>query len=229
VVERADRVGCVSTAGFLGALVTTLLASLWFSRYLSQYQWLVCPRKDLTILKWLHCEPANTFRALPATETFAPLPGFVRHAVLAALPKGTTIMPIQLHALSFAVRAAGALDLFHKSANGSLTRFACTQMFAAVIAPFGGFFASGFKRALRVKDFGDSIPGHGGLTDRMDCQVVMAVFSYIYIDSIVGLGCVSLGVARLAGERRADILPTQGCDGGRAGRESRAAVRRRQA
>jgi hypothetical protein len=63
-------------------------------------------------------------------------------------------------------------------------------MFAAVIAPFGGFFASGFKRALRVKDFGDSIPGHGGLTDRMDCQVVMAVFSYIYIDSIVGLGCV---------------------------------------
>ena len=65
-----------------------------------------------------------------------------------------------------------------------------TQLFAAVIAPFGGFFASGFKRALRVKDFGDSIPGHGGLTDRMDCQVIMAVFSYIYIDSIVGLGCV---------------------------------------
>ena len=67
-----------------------------------------------------------------------------------------------------------------------------TQLFAAVIAPFGGFFASGFKRALRVKDFGDSIPGHGGLTDRMDCQVIMAVFSYIYIDSIVGLGCVPL-------------------------------------
>lgn len=65
-------------------------------------------------------------------------------------------------------------------------------MFAAVIAPFGGFFASGFKRALRVKDFGDSIPGHGGLTDRMDCQVVMAVFSYIYIDAIVGLGDVTV-------------------------------------
>lgn len=35
----------------------------------------------------------------------------------------------------------------------------------------GGFFASGFKRAFKIKDFGDSIPGHGGLTDRMDCQV----------------------------------------------------------
>ncbi|KAK9850286.1 hypothetical protein WJX84_009664 [Apatococcus fuscideae] len=54
-------------------------------------------------------------------------------------------------------------------------------MFASIIAPFGGFFASGFKRGFKIKDFGDSIPGHGGMTDRMDCQVVMAVFSYIYV------------------------------------------------
>lgn len=44
-------------------------------------------------------------------------------------------------------------------------------MFASIIAPFGGFFASGFKRSFKIKDFGDSIPGHGGMTDRMDCQV----------------------------------------------------------
>ncbi len=35
-------------------------------------------------------------------------------------------------------------------------------IFASVVAPFGGFFASGFKRAFKIKDFGDSIPGHGG-------------------------------------------------------------------
>ncbi|KAH7351997.1 hypothetical protein KP509_19G024300 [Ceratopteris richardii] len=58
-------------------------------------------------------------------------------------------------------------------------------LFASVIAPFGGFFASGFKRAFRIKDFGDSIPGHGGITDRMDCQMVMAVFSYIYYQSFI--------------------------------------------
>lgn len=44
--------------------------------------------------------------------------------------------------------------------------------FASLVAPFGGFFASGFKRAFDIKDFGHSIPGHGGMTDRMDCQCV---------------------------------------------------------
>jgi len=46
------------------------------------------------------------------------------------------------------------------------------SVFASLVAPFGGFFASGFKRAFDIKDFGHSIPGHGGMTDRMDCQCV---------------------------------------------------------
>ena len=32
-------------------------------------------------------------------------------------------------------------------------------VFASIFAPFGGFFASGFKRAFKMKDFGDTIPG----------------------------------------------------------------------
>lgn len=47
-------------------------------------------------------------------------------------------------------------------------------LFASFLAPFGGFFASGFKRAFKIKDFGDTIPGHGGFTDRMDCQVLLS-------------------------------------------------------
>ena len=58
-------------------------------------------------------------------------------------------------------------------------------LFASLIAPFGGFFASGFKRAFKIKDFGSSIPGHGGITDRMDCQILTAMFVYIYHASLV--------------------------------------------
>jgi len=50
------------------------------------------------------------------------------------------------------------------------------SIFASLVAPFGGFFASGFKRAFGIKDFGHSIPGHGGMTDRMDCQYVKELF-----------------------------------------------------
>jgi phosphatidate cytidylyltransferase len=46
-------------------------------------------------------------------------------------------------------------------------------LFASLLAPLGGLFASGFKRAIKIKDFALTIPGHGGITDRMDCQILM--------------------------------------------------------
>jgi CDP-diglyceride synthetase len=59
-------------------------------------------------------------------------------------------------------------------------------IFASLLAPLGGLFASGFKRALKIKDFANVIPGHGGLTDRMDCQILMVkkkkfILSYIIL------------------------------------------------
>ncbi|GAB0094580.1 Phosphatidate cytidylyltransferase [Sergentomyia squamirostris] len=59
------------------------------------------------------------------------------------------------------------------------------SLFSAVIGPFGGFFASGFKRAFKIKDFGDVIPGHGGIMDRFDCQFLMATFVNVYIYSFI--------------------------------------------
>ena len=59
------------------------------------------------------------------------------------------------------------------------------SIFASVIGPFGGFFGSGFKRAFKIKDFGDMIPGHGGVMDRFDCQFLMATFVNVYIHSFI--------------------------------------------
>jgi phosphatidate cytidylyltransferase len=66
---------------------------------------------------------------------------------------------------------------------------------AAAAAGTGGFFGSGFKRAFKMKDFGDTIPGHGGVTDRFDCQMIMAMFAYLYYWNYVAAPAATLGEA----------------------------------
>eukprot|EP01018_Ginkgo_biloba_P024691 Gb_11649 [translate_table: standard] len=137
--------------GFIGASVSTIISAFLLANLMGRFQWLTCPRKDLSIA-WLSCDPGPMFKLKHySIESWVPS-WFPWNEV--------TVLPVQKHALAFG-------------------------LFASSIAPFGGFFASGFKRAFNIKDFGDSIPGHGGITDRMDCQMVMAVFSYIYYQSFV--------------------------------------------
>lgn len=57
--------------------------------------------------------------------------------------------------------------------------------FASVVAPFGGFFASAIKRAYNIKDFDSLVPGHGGLMDRMDCQFLMLLCTWIHYSTFV--------------------------------------------
>jgi phosphatidate cytidylyltransferase len=71
-----------------------------------------------------------------------------------------TIRPIVLHAVVMAI-------------------------FGSLIAPFGGFFASAIKRAYNKKDFDNIFPGHGGFTDRTDCQYITGLFVYVYYQMFI--------------------------------------------
>lgn len=84
-------------------------------------------------------------------------------------------------------------------------------VFASFIAPFGGFFASGMKRAHGIKDFDSIFPGHGGMTDRMDCQLVMAMFVFAYFHTFIGTGQVEVSrllrqISLLSLQEQIDIL-----------------------
>lgn len=57
--------------------------------------------------------------------------------------------------------------------------------FASLVAPFGGFCASSIKRAYALKDFSNVIPGHGGLMDRLDCQFLMALATFVHLKTFV--------------------------------------------
>ncbi len=44
---------------------------------------------------------------------------------------------------------------------------------------------SAIKRAYGIKDFDSVIPGHGGVTDRMDCQLVMILFTFVHYQTFI--------------------------------------------
>jgi phosphatidate cytidylyltransferase len=147
--------------GFVGAWICTLIFGFLWTTLLMQFDYMVCPVKDLGVSAWssVSCDPKNpVFTSVP--WQLSPAWATIAKLVTRQDIQEVWIAPVQLHALVMAC-------------------------FASLIAPFGGFFASGVKRAFNIKDFGDSIPGHGGMTDRMDCQFLMGVFSSIYYQSFI--------------------------------------------
>ncbi len=51
-----------------------------------------------------------------------------------------------------------------------------------IIGMLGDLFASVIKRAVGIKDYGNLIPGHGGILDRFDSMLLIAPFLYMYAE-----------------------------------------------
>ncbi|KAK6197380.1 cytidylyltransferase family-domain-containing protein [Scheffersomyces amazonensis] len=161
--------------GFVGAWICTGIAAVIFSFFLSQSDYLICPAVNLSthLYNFPHCEPNPVFipqiYQIPQNIidiVFTPIKNF--NSAIEPQYEIISIKPIYIHSAILAT-------------------------FASLIAPFGGFFASGLKRAFGIKDFGDTIPGHGGITDRLDCQFLMGSFSYLYYQTFISNQNVSIG------------------------------------
>lgn len=55
----------------------------------------------------------------------------------------------------------------------------------SVISQVGDFTASAIKRYCGIKDFGEIMPGHGGVLDRFDSIIMISPFVYILFEFII--------------------------------------------
>ena len=52
---------------------------------------------------------------------------------------------------------------------------------ASAVGQFGDLCLSAVKRVAGIKDFGDVLPGHGGILDRMDSCMLALPYTYLFI------------------------------------------------
>merc|ERR1712232_1204978 len=154
--------------GFIGAFFSTIIFAYFFGSLLGNWEIFYCPKTD--ILGSVECIKNPIF-----SHYYYNVPALISETCKSLGFEWTKISmrPCQVYAIYFAI-------------------------FASTVAPFGGFLASGFKRAFGFKDFGDLIPGHGGIIDRMDCQVMMASFSFVFYLSFIAGPTTSTGVLNAA-------------------------------
>jgi len=160
--------------GFIGAFAATLIFAWYFTLFWERTSWgginqvALCPSRGFS-WETPPCDPLTVDGGI-----HGPRP-FIEFAIGKAMNK---------HIMS----PMGASFLLAFNCSEFQLHALVMATFASLVAPFGGFFASGVKRTLGLKDFGHVLRDHGGFTDRMDCQLVMGSFSYMYSHYFIPLG-----------------------------------------
>jgi len=185
--------------GFIGAFGFTMIAGWYLSRFLAQYTWMTCPTNDFQwIPEPLSCDPDPIF-----LEAYAYVPPqlfelFPQSLVRMMVPNIVEICSSKQSDLLVPC-VSGKSDQTHHHFEMTIKNYYPIQMhalwlslFASLVAPFGGFLASAIKRAYGIKDFDSIIPGHGGVMDRMDCQFLMALCTWVHYNTFVKLATVSV-------------------------------------
>lgn len=70
------------------------------------------------------------------------------------------------------------LLIFNDVIYVSYTVLACSAVICSVIGMVGDLFASAIKRQTGIKDYGNIMPGHGGVMDRFDSVLFVAPVLY---------------------------------------------------
>jgi len=118
------------------------------------------------------------------TDTFAYLIGckFGKHKLTPVSPKksiegsiagviGNVIISL---IYTYCINKTGNIEISYLAITG-------ISIILSILAQLGDLAASSIKRYVGIKDFGNLIPGHGGMLDRIDSILFIAPFAYFLL------------------------------------------------
>ena len=118
------------------------------------------------------------------TDTFALLTGMLvgNHKLTDISPKKTIEGSIGGTLMGTIVATAFYFTVINSSC--SLVLLILVTCGLSVVGQIGDLFFSAIKRKHNIKDFSNLIPGHGGVLDRLDSLIFVAIIFMIFIERL---------------------------------------------
>ncbi|WP_010252259.1 phosphatidate cytidylyltransferase [Acetivibrio cellulolyticus] len=125
-----------------------------------------------------------------ATDTFAYFSGYLfgKHKLMPEIsPKKTVEGSIGgIVGCAVIMGLYGMYLNYNNLANGiQLYHFIILGILCGIISQIGDWSASAIKRYVKIKDYGDIMPGHGGVLDRFDSILFTAPVVYFYLSNLL--------------------------------------------
>ena len=162
--------------------VALIIFGLIYVPYFMSHIVFVRHMADGRILVWM------IFVGAFATDTFAYFTGILlgRHRLAPAISPKKTVEG----AIGGVIGCGGCFLLFgyiveaYFGLNFDMTALCILGILCAAVSEIGDLVASLIKRQYGVKDFGNLLPGHGGILDRFDSILFVAPLVYLFLYNI---------------------------------------------
>lgn len=168
---------CMKSEGYKGTdALATVEMLLYPGLAIAAIMFVCClPRKEYAVIF------TTGFLSAVGCDTFALFGGmlFGKHKLAPTVSPKKTIEGSISGSLVTTGIAVAAWFLFKEYMLVSLVKFIIIVLLCTIVSQIGDLSASFLKREAGIKDFGNLIPGHGGMMDRIDSLMMAIPAAYV--------------------------------------------------